>query len=225
MKAGRQLGYLLCVFVLQFVAAIEARAQLLLGSITGAVTDASEAGVPDVKITARNVATNLKQEATTQPSGMYQVSDLPIGTYTVTFVKQGFETQVIGQVVVQGNRTVTVNVALQVGAVATTVEVTSSALMNQVDTTNGYILDQLTIDNAPLGTGSFTQLALLSPGVNADFLGGSGTNAGLGNQSIFANGQRDTSNSFSLNGIDSNNLFNGKSSSQVGSNRFLLNTN
>ena len=78
--------------------------------------------------------------------------------------------------------------------------------------------------HTPLGTGSFTQLAILSPGVHADFLGGAGSNAGLGNQAIFANGQRDTSNSFSLNGISTNNLFNGNSTSQVGENRFVLNT-
>ncbi len=60
--------------------------------------------------------------------------------------------------------------------------------------------------------------------MHADFLGGAGSNAGLGNQAIFANGQRDTSNSFSLNGISTNNLFNGNSTSQVGENRFVLNT-
>ena len=46
----------------------------------------------------------------------------------------------------------------------------------------------------------------------------------MGNQEIYANGQRSTSNSFSLNGINTNNLFNGNSSSQVGENRFVLNT-
>src|SRR5208337_1311834 len=97
-------------------------------------------------------------------------------------------------------------------------------LMNQVDTTNGYVVDSQTIEETPLGTGSFTQLAILSPGVHADFLGGSGSNAGLGNQAIFANGNRDTSNSFSLNGTSTNNLFNGNSTSQVGENRFVLNT-
>ncbi len=60
--------------------------------------------------------------------------------------------------------------------------------------------------------------------MHADFLGGAGANAGLGNQAIFANGNRDTSNSFSLNGVSTNNLFNGNSTSQVGENRFVLNT-
>jgi hypothetical protein len=93
-----------------------------------------------------------------------------------------------------------------------------------VDTTNGYVLSQQTILNSPLATGSFTQLAVLSPGVSADFLNGSGSNTGLGNQAIWANGQRDTSNSFSINGITNNNLFNGKSTSTVASSRFIVNT-
>ena len=114
--------------------------------------------------------------------------------------------------------------AFRSAQVSSTVEVTATPLMNQVDTTNGYVVDQLTIQQTPLGTGSFTQLAILSPGVHADFLGGAGSNSGLGNQAIFANGQRDTSNSFSLNGISTNNLFNGNSTSQVGENRFVLNT-
>src|SRR4029077_4147767 len=97
-------------------------------------------------------------------------------------------------------------------------------LRNEVDTTVGYVLDSSTIQNTPLGTGSFTQLAILSPGVSADFLAGSGTNSGLGNQAIWANGQRDSSNSFSMNGVSTNNLFNGKSSSQVSEQRYTLNT-
>src|SRR5258708_1026503 len=97
-------------------------------------------------------------------------------------------------------------------------------LLNQVDTTAGCVLNEQTINNTPLGTGSFTQLAILAPGVSADFLNTSGTNAGLGNQAIWANGQRDTSNSFSVNGLSVNNLFNGKSTSQVASARFTANT-
>ena len=75
----------------------------------------------------------------------------------------------------------------------------------------------------PLATGSFTQLAVLSPGVNAELLSGLDTNAGLGNQPIWANGQRDTSNTFQVNGVDVTNLFNGKSSSGTTSQRYNFN--
>jgi len=96
--------------------------------------------------------------------------------------------------------------------------------MNAVDTTNGYVMDTQQIDAAPLPTGSFTGLATQSTGVNAELSGGTGANSGLGNAPIWANGQRDTSNSFSLNGVDASNLFNGKSTSQVPSARVINST-
>src|SRR5579884_129507 len=199
-------------------------AQEILGAITGTVKDASGAAVPGADVSARNTATNLAVHTTTGANGTYLLPNLPIGTYELNFSKSGFEKESHTQVIVQGNRTATVDGSLQVGATSTTIEVNATPLMNQVDTTNGYVVDQLTIQNTPLGTGSFTQLAILTPGVHADFLGGAGSNAGLGNQAIFANGQRDTSNSFSLDGVSTNNLFNGNSTSQVGENRFVLNT-
>ena len=199
-------------------------AQQTLGTITGTVKDVSGAAIPIVSVKARNLATNLEVTESTQSNGSYSVPNVPIGLYSLTFTKPGFQSEVHTRVLVNSDRTTTVDSTLQVGAVSSTIQVTATPLMNQVDTTNGYIVDQSTIQNTPLGTGSFTQLAILSPGVHADFLEGSGSNAGLGNQAIFSNGQRDTSNSFSLNGISTNNLFNGNSASQVGENRFVLNT-
>lgn len=199
-------------------------AQQTLGAITGTVTDPSRAVVSDATVTAVNLATNLEVGAQTKANGSFLIPDLPAGTYRVTVTKDGFKTETHTQILVFGNRTTTVDTSLVVGSAGTTVEVTAVPLMNKVDTTIGYVVDTDTIETTPLGTGSFTQLAILSPGVHADFLGGGGANTGLGNQAIFANGNRDTSNSFSLNGISTNNLFNGNSTSQVGENRFVLNT-
>jgi hypothetical protein len=201
-----------------------AGAQETLGAITGTVKDSTGAVVADATVKARSVATNQEITQHTDGNGSYSAQNLPIGMYEVTFSKTGFQTETHTQVLVSGNRTSTVDSTLQVGAVSSTVEVSATPLMNQVDTTNGYVVDLLTIQQTPLGTGSFTQLAILAPGVHADFLGGAGANSGLGNQAIFANGQRDTSNSFSMNGISTDNLFNGNSTSQVGENRFVLNT-
>lgn len=223
----RSIKKLLCLFSFLYLGLMmpsPARAQQSQGSITGTAADSTGAMIPGVKVTVFNPATGLKQSTQTNGSGSYQFSDLPIGTYEVTFEKEGFKTEVHSTVIVQSNRTATVETALQPGTISTTITVTATPLMNQTDTTNGYVVDTLTIQDTPLGTGSFTQLAILAPGVHADFLGGSGANAGLGNQAVFANGNRDTSNSFSLDGVSTNNLFNGNSTSQVGENRFVLNT-
>jgi len=212
------------ILALTLAAQLPSHAQLIFGGITGTVRDPSGAAVQEVTVRARNVATNLTVTAQSQSSGSYSVSNLPAGIYELTFTKEGFDTESHGAVLVSGDRTTTVDGNLTVGTVATRVEVVGTPLMNQVDATTGYVVDTSTIESTPLGTGSFTQLAILSPGVHADFLQGSGTNAGLGNQAIFANGQRDTSNSFSMNGISTNNIFNGNSASNTANNRFVLNT-
>ena len=201
-----------------------ARAQQTLGAINGTVTDQSGAVVQDVGVKIRNVGTNLAVNAKTKDDGSFSVVDLPIGTYEVTFSKEGFRKEVYSQILVQGNRTTSVNAKVSPGALSSTVTVNATPLLNETDVSNGYTLGTEVLENTPLGTGSFTQLAILAPGVSADLLSGSGTNSGLGNQDITANGQRYTSNSFSINSIASDNLFNGNSSSQVSANRLVFNT-
>ena len=200
-----------------------ATGQQTLGSLNGTVTDTSGAVVQNAAVKIRNVATNLEVTAQTKNDGSFSAADLPIGAYEVTFTKDGFKTAVYNQILVQGSRTATVNAKLQAGALATTVTVEATPLLNETDTTTGYTLDDKQIAEIPLGTGSFTQAAILSPGVSADFLNTAGTNAGLGNQAIWADGQRDTSNSFMINGVSGNNIFNGKSTSQVTSGRVAVN--
>lgn len=118
-----------------------ASAQQILGAITGTVKDASGSAVPDATVRAVNLATNLKVVEHTQPSGFYSVPNLPAGTYKLTFTKAGFDAETHTEILVNGDRTTTVDGSLRVGVVTTTVEVTAVPLMNQVDTTNGYVVD------------------------------------------------------------------------------------
>ncbi len=201
-----------------------AQAQQTLGGITGSVADKTGGVLPDTVVTIVGDQTKLTRTQKTNANGIYDFVNLPIGAYTLTFTHDGFETQRIPSITVQANRTATINVALPVGKVGTIVEVQAEPMMNAVDTTNGYILEQNQIDDVPLPTGSFTGLAILSPGVNAELSSGTGANAGLGNQPIWANGQRDTSNTFLLNGVDASTLFNGKTTSSVASARIVNNT-
>src|SRR5579864_3132557 len=198
--------------------------QQTLGSLNGTVTDVSGAVVQKATVKIRNVGTNLEVTAESKSDGSFSFADLPIGTYEVAFTKDGFKTAVYNQILVQGSRTATVNAKLQPGAVATMVTVEATPLLNETDTANGYTMGANQIESVPLGTGSFTQLAIQAPGVSADFLSGSGSNEGLGNQAIVANGQRDTSNLFTFNGVNANNIFNGNTTSNISDSRFTLNT-
>jgi Carboxypeptidase regulatory-like domain len=221
---SRFFGLVLIAFMSLTLLSQLAIGQQTLGSLNGTVTDVSGAVVQKAAVKIRNLGTNLEVTAESKNDGSFSAADLPIGTYEVTFTKDGFKTAVYNQILVQGSRTATVNAKLQPGAVATTVTVEATPLLNETDTANGYTMGAQQIESVPLGTGSFTQLAIQAPGVNADFLSGSGSNEGLGNQGIVANGQRDTSNLFTFNGVNANNLFNGNSTSNISDSRFTLNT-
>ena len=217
-----KLGIFLVAVLLEF--SLCALAQQTLGGITGTVADKSGSVLPDTTVTIVGDQTKLTRTLKTNGNGAYDFVNLPIGTYTVTVSHDGFQTERLPAILVQANRTATLNITLKVGQVGTTIDVEAAPIMNAVDTTNGYVLEEQQIQAVPLPTGSFTGLAILSPGVNAELPAGTGVNQGLGNQPIWANGQRDTSNTFLLNGVDTSNLFNGKSTSSVASARVVNNT-
>lgn len=223
-------AFSLFVGLLAFVAAFalcssSLRAQQTLGGITGEVTDPQGGVIPSAAISLLDENTGFERTTKTNPSGIYTFVNLPIGSYTLTYTADGFDIQKTPHIAVQADRTATVNAQLRVAAAkGETIEVDATPLMNAVDTTNGYVLDTGQIESVPLSTGSFTGVAILSTGVNAELPGGTGAVSGLGNAPIWSNGQRDTSNSFLLNGVDASNLFNGKSTSQVPSARVINST-
>lgn len=200
-----------------------ARAQQTLGSLNGTVLDPSGAAVSGATVTVNDAAINVTATTTTQKTGFFQIFNLPIGTYTVTVTQQGFEKEQLPGISVHEAQATTIDVSLEIGQTTESVEVVANPLLNATDATNGYTMDSQQIEATPLATGSFTQLALLSPGTNAELLSGLNTNSGLGNQNIQANGQRATSNTMQVNGVDVTNIFTGMTSSGLTSQRFNFN--
>ena len=198
-------------------------AQGTLGSINGTVLDGTGAAVPGSTVTVTDADINVTRTTKASSNGFFQVFNLPIGTYKVSATHDGFSTTELTGIDVKEAQATTLNMSLKVGAESTSVDVTANPMLNATDTTNGYTMDKEQIASTPLATGSFTQLAVLSPGTSAELLSNPDTNAGLGNQPIWANGERDTSNTFQVNGVDSTNLFNGKSSSASSSQRYNFN--
>jgi hypothetical protein len=125
------------------------RAQVGTGSISGSVTDATGSLVPDVAITATNVDTKEQASTKSDSAGLFRISALSIGNYDLEFTKQGFKKLVVGGVsVAVGADHGLGSVALQLGAVTVTVEVSAApALMestqSQISTTlsSQYITD------------------------------------------------------------------------------------
>ncbi len=205
------------------ICTLPSAAQQTLGSVNGTVLDSSGAAVSGATVEVTNSAIHFAQTTTSQKSGFFQIFNLPVGTYTVRVSFQGFETVTTSGIAVHEASAATVNVTLKIGSTTQSVEVTANPLLNATDATNGYTMDAGQVQLTPLPTGSFTGAAVLSPGVNSELESGIGTNSGLGNGPIWANGQRDTSNTMQVNGVDVTNLFNGKTSSSASSQRVNFN--
>src|SRR6516225_11054545 len=128
-------GQTVCVFLLVFgvyVLPAHASPQQSLGSITGTVTDSSGSVVPNATAKVHDSATGLDRSAPGNRVGSYEFFGLPIGTYAVSFTKENLKTETHSEIIVQANRTATVDAVLQPGAVPATVEVTATPLMNSV---------------------------------------------------------------------------------------------
>ena len=109
---GRRVVLLLVAVVIFAAGSHLALAQQTLGSINGTVTDSSGAVIQGAKVRVRAVATNLAVSAESKADGSFSIADLPIGNYEVKFLKDGFESAVYPQIVVQGNRTTTIGAKL-----------------------------------------------------------------------------------------------------------------
>src|SRR6202041_920558 len=143
-------------------------AQQTLGWIDGTVSDSSGGVLQGVVVKARDASTNLEVTATSKADGSFHIADLPIGDYELSFSKDGFKTSSYPHILVQGNRTATVNARLEPGAVNSTVTVNSTPLLNQTDTTTGYILGALQIDNPQWVAGRLAQRDVFRRGGRAD---------------------------------------------------------
>src|SRR5437660_6214536 len=110
--------------------------QTNVGGITGTVRDASGAVIPGADVEAVNQATHVSQKAVSNQSGTYTIALLPIGTYTVTVSKAGFQKSVRADIPVLSGVTFTVDVALTIGSVTQIVNVTGAAPLLDTTTVN-----------------------------------------------------------------------------------------
>jgi len=194
---------LLWLTALALIFSTIAFAQRDLGTITGTITDAQSAVVPNVKITITEVATGLKYEVETGTGGEYTRPALKAGVYTVAAEAKGFRRAAQENVVVTGGDRVGVNLVLTVGDITQSVEVSAEAPLLQTEsTTLGADLNAQGMSDLPLGgQRTFSFLARLSPGVlTAENGARDATGGGFSANGVRSNGQ----NNFLLNGVDNN---------------------
>jgi outer membrane receptor protein involved in Fe transport len=185
------------------------------GEITGTVTDATHAVVPNATVTLTNNETGFSATATTSSSGTFRFPLLRPGNYNLSVTANNFRTSKRDVVAAVG-QVVDFPVQLEVGATTETVEVTATEPALQTENANlATIYDPSQIENIPNPGGDLTNYALSSPGAVLS------TGSGYGNFTV--HGLPGTSNQFTINGGDTNDPYNGLNNS--GSSNNMLGVN
>src|SRR5215510_14340443 len=125
------------------------------GSIQGTITDSGGSVVRGATVIATNVATKVESARQTNEAGLYVISPLPPGEYTVSVSATGFQTLIQAKVIVDALSTVSVNLTLKVGAVADTVTVADAPPeLNTSDARLGTTIRNELYTNLPLAMGT-----------------------------------------------------------------------
>jgi hypothetical protein len=169
------------------------------GNIKGNVVDPNGGLVAGATVEAVSNQTGEKRTTTTSDSGSYNITNLPVGIYTVTATQTGFGPGTAKDVQVSVAFTTEANISLPVGGATATVVVTTatdvSTQLNTNDQQLSTLIDNKKIMDLPLLSRDPNGLILLAPGVTQ-------TQTGLGGFSV--NGQRERNNNFLVDGIDNN---------------------
>jgi Carboxypeptidase regulatory-like domain len=198
----------IAIAVLAILAAAPfAGAQSTGGRIRGTVTDPSGGAVAAAKISLINEATNVTRDAESGVNGDYLFIEVPVGSYELDVVQQGFKKYVRKGIALNLNEVLSLDIPLQIGTSAESVEVTGQPPV--VDTTStqlGAVVNERSSTQLPLNQRDVYQLLQLQPGVQSQI----GNNLFYGSDKpgvVTVNGGRGRSNNYSVNGGDGNDLF------------------
>ena len=164
-------GLLIC---LSMFAALPVHAQTAgAGTITGTVTDSSQAVIPGVAVTVTNIDTGVAHSYQTNDSGLYVAPFLQPGHYTVNAAASNFGTVVAKNLTLLVGQTLTIDLSLKVQTSTATVEVSGETpILNVGQTEVSQVVDQAIIQNLPVNGRNWSDFVLLTPNVVQD--GGSG---------------------------------------------------
>src|SRR6516165_6558825 len=138
-------------------------AQVATADLVGQITDSSHAVISGVIVAAENVSTGLVRKASTDPSGNWTITALPIGTYRLRAEHVGFKAAV-SEVVLAASDRRRVDIVMEIGQVEQSVDVTAIAPALQADSsTIGALVTSNAVQDLPLNGRNFIRLAQLVP--------------------------------------------------------------
>jgi hypothetical protein len=164
------------IFLLLYVPVISLLAQTDRATLTGTITDQSQAVVPGAKISVKAVATGAQHSALTNAAGAYTISALPVGRYTASVTSPGFQPLSFEEFTLEVGATRTLNASLRVGAVSSEVMVVAAAPdLNQTSAEIGGVIQGDQTRELPLNGRYWASLMALAPGAMDSGSGGQDT--------------------------------------------------
>jgi hypothetical protein len=202
---SRSFGLTLAILRAALFLALALETPLALGqstnaSVSGRVTDRTNAVIPDTELEIKNVDTGVTYTTKTNGDGFYSFPDLRPGNYLMNVRKPQFETVSVTGITLHVQDSLSRNFVLQVGSSA--VSVTVRADQNNINTTDATVkttVDRNFAENMPMNGRSFHTLITLTPGV---VLTDSSVSSNAGQFSV--NGQRADANYFMIDGVGAN---------------------
>jgi len=163
----KQLQSFLLAVLLYLSLAPTASAQGSGASLAGTVTDSTGAAISNARVTVRNDGTNLTDVVQSNASGLYLVSPLPPGRYSISVEHDGFNKNLGKNITLTVGQAATVNVKLAIGSQAQTITVTAGEpLINLTSAEVSNVLDEHAVKELPLNGRDPSSLVFLSPGVS-----------------------------------------------------------
>ena len=176
-------------------------AQVDRAGLNGTVTDSSGRVLPDVHVVAVQEASALRRETISSADGTYDIPELPVGIYTVTFDHEGFQSLRFENVVQRLEQTRTLNATLQVAGAKAQVQVSADTqALDQTSNALGANIERKQVQELPLNGRNWATLTAVAPGA---------VDTGGSNQrSIRFGGRGRDDNDFTYDGIDATNIIN-----------------
>jgi Carboxypeptidase regulatory-like domain len=179
-----------------------ASAQSTSASVSGRVTDQSNAVIPNVEVEIKNTETGVVEITKTNGQGFYTFAILNPGSYLMNIRKEQFQTVSVTGITLNVQDNLSRNFVLRVGSSAVSVTVHGDGLvLNTTDASVSTVVDRQFVENIPLNGRSFQDLLTLAPGVVQ--VPTAATVAGYSGE-ISVNGQRTEANYFTVDGVSVN---------------------
>ncbi len=193
-------SYLRSVALLGFIGLPGSVALAQSAAVTGSISDASHAMLPNVAVTLTNQDTGAALQAKSNKAGLYSLPFVQPGTYTLSADANGFAHYEQTNITFAVGQKLNLDVRLQVGGTSQSVTVEGNGIeINTTDATVSTVIDRQFVENIPLNGRSFQSLMTAVPGVSTVPSQGVGTSG-----EITVNGQRTEGNQFTVDGVSAN---------------------